>query len=74
MAEKRAMKVQVVVTKTMWVFEDDFYEDAGGLNLEFNEHNVIMFVKGQMIQEMQNDPNRGSSKILASGKYDDWEE
>ena len=67
------MKVQVVVTKTMWVFEDEFYEDAGGINLEFNEHNVIMFVKGQMIQEMQNNPNRGSSKILEYGKYEDVE-
>lgn len=74
MAEKRAIKVQVVVTKTMWVFEDEFYEEAGNLSIEFNEQNAIMFTKGQMIQELQNDPNRGSSKILACGKYDDWED
>ena len=74
MAEKRAIKVQVVVTKTMWVYEDEFYEDIGDLAIEFNDHNVIMFTKGQMIQELQNSPNRGSSKILARGTYDDWEE
>lgn len=74
MAEKRAIKVQVVVTKTMWVYEDDFYEDVGGVGLDFNEHNAIMFTKGQMIQEMQNNPNRGTSRILGYGKYDDWED
>lgn len=74
MAEIRAIKVQVVVTKTMWVYEDEFYEDAGGLALDFNEHNAIMFVKGQMIQEMQNNPNRGSSRILEYGEFDVTEE
>lgn len=65
----RGIKIQVTVTKTMWVLEDEFYEDAGDINLEFNEHNAIMFVKGQMIQEMQNNPNRGSSKILEYAKF-----
>ena len=74
MAMMKAIKVQVVVTKTMWVYEDEFYEDAGNIGIEFNEQNAIMFVKGQMIQDMQNDPNRGSSKILDYGTYDDWED
>lgn len=70
----RAIKVQVVVTKTMWVFEDEFYEDAGNVALDFNEHNAVMFTKGQMIQEMQNNPNRGSSKILEYGEFEVTEE
>lgn len=74
MAERRAIKVQVVVTKTMWVYEDEFYEEAGNLPIEFNDHNAIMFTKGQLIKELQNDPNRGSSRILARGTYDDWED
>ena len=74
MAEKRAIKVQVVVTKTMWVYEDDFYEDAGDISLDFNEHNAIMFAKGQMIQEMQNNPNRSTSRILDYGVFEVTEE
>lgn len=72
MAKKiiRGIKVQVTVTKTMWVYEDEFYEDAGGLPLDFNEHNAIMFTKGQMIQEMQDNPNRGSAKILEYGEFE----
>lgn len=53
----------------MWVLEDDFKKDAGDLVLEFNEHNAIMYAKGQMIQEMQDNPNRGSSKILEYAKF-----
>lgn len=66
----RAIKVQVVVTKTMWVYEDEFYEDAGNVALDFNEHNAVMFTKGHMIQEMENNPNRGSSKILEYGEFE----
>ena len=65
----RGIKVQVTVTKTMWVLENDFHADAGDLDLEFNEHNAIMFTKGQMIQEMQDNPNRGSSKILEYAEF-----
>ena len=74
MAKIRAIKVQVVVTKTMWVYEDEFYEDAGSVALDFNEHNAVMFAKGQMIQEMKNNPNRGSSKILEYGVFEVTEE
>ena len=72
MAKKivRGIKVQVTVTKTMWVYEDEFYEDAEGVPMDFNEHNAIMFTKGQMIQEMQNNPNRGSAKILEYGEFE----
>lgn len=72
MAKKivRGIKVQVTVTKTMWVYEDEFYEDAGSVPIDFNEHNAIMFTKGQMIQEMQNNPNRGSAKILEYGEFE----
>lgn len=74
MSNGRAIKVRVVVTKTMWVYEDEFYEDAGDIGIEFNEQNAIMFTKGQMIQELQDDPNRGSSTILDYGTYDYCEE
>ena len=70
----RAIKVQVVVTKTMWVYEDEFYSDAGDVAIDFNEHNAVMFTKGQMIQEIQNNPNRGSSKILEYGEFEVTEE
>lgn len=66
----RGIKVQVTVTKTMWVYEDEFYEDAGNIALEFNEQNAIMFVKGQLIEELTNNPNRGSSKILGCKEYE----
>ena len=70
----RAIKVQVVVTKTMWVYEDEFYSDACDVAIDFNEHNAVMFTKGQMIQEIRNNPNRGSSKILEYGEFEVTEE
>lgn len=70
----RGIKVQVIVTKTMWVYEDEFYKDAGSVAIDFNEHNAVMFTKGQMIQEIENNPNRGSSKILDYGEFEVTEE
>ena len=58
----------------MWVYEDEFYKDADDVPINFNEHNAVMFTKGQMIQEMQNNPNRGSSKILDYGEFEVTEE
>lgn len=70
----RAIKVQVVVTKTMWVYEDEFKAESYGTGQEFNEFNAINFTKGTLIEELRNDPNRGSAKILDYGAFEVTEE
>lgn len=63
-------KVRIVVTKTMWVSQDDLDEDAKsgiivGPKQEINEETAIMFAKGTLIEELQNNPSRGSSDIIS---------
>ena len=66
----KSYKVQVVVTKTMWVTQDDIEADclSGLIHIdvpELNESVAINFCKGTLIEELQNNPNRGSARILA---------
>lgn len=70
----RGIKVQVIVKKTMWVLEDEFKAENYGTGLEFNERNAINFTKGTLIEELYNDPNRGSAKILEYGEFEVTEE
>lgn len=71
----KSYKVQVVVTKTMWVTQDDIDEDTSdGMfsapNLEIDEQVAIDYAKGTLIEEMRNNPNRGSAKIIAIFDHD----
>lgn len=71
----KSYKVQVVVTKTMWVTQDDINEDvAGGMiaapSRELDEQVAIDYAKGTLIEEMRNNPNRGSAKIIAIFDHD----
>lgn len=71
----KSYKVQVIATKTMWVTQDDINEDCGlGLITtsapELDESVAISFCKGTLIQDLENNPNRGSAKILAIYDHD----
>lgn len=63
-------KVRIVVTKTMWVTQEDIDADArdGMLHApirEIDEHSAIENAKGTLIEEMRNNPNRGSADIIS---------
>ena len=54
----------------MWVTQDDIDEDtATGMiaapSREIDEQVAIDYAKGTLIEEMRNNPNRGSAKIIA---------
>lgn len=71
----KSYKVQVVITKTMWVTQDDIDEDtSSGMfcapNREIDEQVAIDYAKGTLIEEMRNNPNRGSAKIIAIFDHD----
>ncbi len=65
----RIFKVRIVATKTMWVTQDDINEDAAGGMIaapsrELDEQVAIDYTKGTLIEEMRNNPNRGSAEII----------
>lgn len=60
----KSYKVSIVVTKTMWVTEDDFREDDV-FGQEFDESAAINYAKGTLIEEIRNNPNCGTAKIMA---------
>lgn len=71
----KSYKVRVVATKTMWVTQDDIEEDCllGRFPIsapQLDENVAIDLCKGALIEEMQNNPNRGSAKILAIFDHD----
>lgn len=63
-------KVRIVATKTMWVTQEDIDADVNSGMLrapsrEINEHTAIEYAKGTLIEEMRNNPNRGSAEIIS---------
>ena len=71
----KSYKVQVIVTKTMWVTQEDIEEDCNSgifqvSTPELDEGVAINYCKGTLIEELQNNPNRGSAKILAIFDHD----
>lgn len=63
-------KVRIVVTKTMWVTQEDIDEDTSSGMLcapgrKIDEHTAIEYAKGILIEEMRNNPNRGSAEIIS---------
>lgn len=66
----KAFKVRIVITKTMWVTQDDIDEDMqDGIFVapyqELNESLAISYAKGTLIEEMRNNPDRGSAEIIS---------
>lgn len=71
----KSYKVQVVVTKTIWVTQDDIDEDVSNGMIcaptrEIDEQAAIDYAKGTLVEEIRNNPNRGSAKILAIYDHD----
>ena len=57
-------RVRVVATKTMVVTEEMWREDAPvEARVEFDEFGAAQFAKGQLIEDIRNNPNRGSVKV-----------
>ena len=54
-------RVQVVATKTMVVTEEMVRDE--GFEGEFDEFQAAQFAKGQLIEDLMNNPNRGSVKV-----------
>ena len=59
----KAAKITVVATKTMIVTKDMWIEE-GGIG-EFDEFAASQFVKGALIEDLRNNPDRGYVKIIA---------
>ena len=53
--------VQVVVTKNITVTEKDWVEDEG--RGEFNKEAAVTYAKGCLIEDLLNNPNRGTWKV-----------
>ena len=58
----KKFKVKVTVSKTMVVTEED-WRDEGGIG-PFDESAAVNYCKGTLIEEITNDPNRGSVKFV----------
>lgn len=66
----KAYKVRVVVTKTMWVTQDDIDADCKDGLFEadppqIDEFAAISYCKGVLMEELRNNPNRGSADIIS---------
>ena len=59
----QAAKIRVVATKTMIVTRD-MWKEEGGIG-EFDEFAASQFVKGALIEDLRNNPNRGHVEIIA---------
>ena len=59
----KAYKIFVQVTKTVTFTEEDWKEE-GGFG-ELTDFLATQFAKGILIEELQNNPNRGYVKIIA---------
>ena len=55
----KAFKVKIVVSKSVTITEE-MWVDEGMLAKDFNEFQAAQFAKGIMIEELRNNPNRGS--------------
>lgn len=63
-------KVRIVATKTMWVTQEDIDADlSDGMisasALIIDEKLAIDYAKGTLIEELRNNPNRGSAEIVS---------
>ena len=63
-------KVRIVVTKTMWVRQENIDEDVSdGMfsapPIDLDERVAIYYAKATLIEELRNNPNRGSAEIIS---------
>jgi len=58
----KSFRIKVTVTKTATVTEEEWRKE-GGIG-EFNEFTASQYVKGMLIEELSNDPNRGTVQLL----------
>ena len=63
----KVYKIRVVVTKTVLFTEDEWRQD-GGFG-ELDDFLAIQYAKGCLVEDLANDPNRGSAKILFNKDY-----
>lgn len=59
----KTYKIFVQVTKTVTFTEEDWKEE--GERGELTDFMAIQFAKGRLIEDLQNNPNRGFVKIIA---------
>ena len=59
----KAYRVQVVATKTMVVTEEMLRDEGNGDVVEINEFWAARHAVGTLIEELRNNPNRGSVKV-----------
>lgn len=57
-----AFKVKIVVTKSVTITEKMWVDECMSAK-DFNEFQAAQFAKGIMIEELRNNPNRGSVYI-----------
>ena len=58
----KSFRIKVTVTKTTTVTEEEWRKE-GGIG-EFNEFAASQYVKGMLIEELRNNPNRGTVQLL----------
>ena len=58
----KSFRIKVTVTKTATITEEEWRKE-GGIG-EFNEFAASKYVKGMLIEELSNDPNRGAVQLL----------
>ena len=62
----KAYKIFVQVTKTVTFTEEEWREE-GGFGV-FDDFEATQFAKGCLIEDLQNNPNRGYVKIIAKAE------
>ncbi len=61
----KAYKVKFTATKTMWITQDDINRDIGDVNhVTLTKELAVAYCKGTLVEEIRNDPNRGTVRIL----------
>ena len=58
----KSFRIKAKVTNTATVTEEEWRKE-GGIG-EFNEFTASQYVKGMLIEELSNDPNRGTVQLL----------
>ena len=64
----RAYKIKVIATKSV-VITEDMWKEEGMPSADFNEFTASQFAKGILIEEMTNDPNRGTVYVKELRNY-----
>ena len=60
-------RIKVVATKTVTLTEEQWIEE-GMKGIEFTDFAATQWAKGCLIEDLVNNPNRGTVKILFKGE------